>query len=484
MRGQWETGDIGAARIAVFRGIPYAQAPVGALRYGAPQPRAAWQDELDATRFGATPQRGDAGITLIPEQSIPGEDTLNVNVWTPSPDLAARLPVVVWIHGGGFVSGSPASSWYDGGAFARDGVVLVSFSYRLGFVGFGVLDGATANRGVLDWIAALRWVQTEIGAFGGDPSRVTIAGQSAGGGAVLTLLGCPSAAGLFHRAFAMSAVLADPSEDAARRRTARLARLARVTPDVEGFAALSEERLLELQPRIAAPAPGSLVRDLHRLLREGLPLGPTVDGEVVVTGTGQAVAAGTNAGVPLVLGSTRDELAGLLRPGGLLDRTPGRLLLRLLGARAAELAHWRRASGPVSGSAQLLGRYATDRELRSLVPWVAALRGADANAGPTWTYSFDWHADRPATAGHCIDVPFVFDRLAAPGVERVAGAAPPQPLADAVHGALVAFASSGDPGWSPDPDGSGPSRIFDLPLREESGAYAAAQALRPATPPR
>lgn len=478
VRGQWAAVADDGPTVAVFRGIPYAQAPVGRLRFAAPAPRTTWQGELDATGFGATPQRGDAGITLIPEESIPGDDTLNVNVWTPSLDPEAPLPVVVWIHGGGFISGSPASSWYDGRAFARDGVVMVSLSYRLGFVGFGVLDGAAPNRGVLDWIAALRWVRDNIAAFGGDPGRVTIAGQSAGGGAVLTLLGCPAAADLFHGAWAMSAAVADPSEAAARHRTTRLARLAGVTPDVDGFAQVSEARLLELQPKVTAPAPGRLVRDLQTVLRDGLLLGPTVDGEVVVGDVEHAVTAGTNAAVPLVLGATHDELVGMFQPGGLLDHAPGRMLLRILGASSDEITQWLSASDPTSGTAELLGRYATDRELRSLVPHVAALRTAAEQAGPTWTYSFTWHADQPPRAGHCIDVPFVFDRLDAPGVERVAGAAPPQPLADAMHGALVAFATAGDPGWSVDENGNGPSRIFDLPIRETADAFADARTLR------
>ena len=133
-------------------------------------------------------------MTLIPEPSVPGESTLNVNVFTPAPATDAALPVLVYIHGGGYFAGSPASPWYDGAAFNRDGVVTVSISYRLGFDGFGWIADAPMNRGVLDWLLALEWVRDNIAAFGGDPARVTIAGQSAGGGAVLTLLGMPSGA--------------------------------------------------------------------------------------------------------------------------------------------------------------------------------------------------------------------------------------------------------------------------------------------------
>ena len=204
VRGAWR------GESAAFLGIPFAKAPVGDLRFAAPVRPDAWEGVRDALEFGATAQRGDPGVTLIPEPSIPGDATLNVNVFTPAPGTPdAALPVLVWIHGGGYFAGSPASPWYDGRAFNRDGVVTVSVSYRLGFDGFGHIDGAPSNRGVRDWLAALEWVQENIAAFGGDPSRVTIAGQSAGGGAVLTLLGMPQAQHLFHAVWSLSGATAD-----------------------------------------------------------------------------------------------------------------------------------------------------------------------------------------------------------------------------------------------------------------------------------
>lgn len=446
------------SEVAVFRGIPYAEPPVGPLRFAAPRPRAPWAGTLDGTTFGPTPLRGDAGLTLIPEHTVPGGNTLSVNVWTPEPDPAASMPVVVWIHGGGFISGSPASPWYDGRSFARDGVVLVTLSYRLGFTGFGWIDGASPNRGVLDWICALEWVQTHIAAFGGDPGRVTIAGQSAGGGAVLTLLGAPDATGLFHGGYAMSAAVADPSVEDARERSRRLAKLADVPADLHGFTRLSESRILELQPKITTPAAPHLLHELHGLLRDGLMLGPLADGEIVPHDALAAATTGVNAGVPLVMGTTAGELLGLFRPGTLFDRMPRRATLRALGASTEAADRWL-ADPTVQATGStvvMLGHFATDSVFRSWVPRVAAGRGA-SGAGPTWSYSFTWHADEPPQAGHCIDIPFVFDRLDARGVERVAGEDPPQELADAVHGALVRFAKSGEPGWSPDDAGAGPS---------------------------
>ncbi|WP_431797054.1 carboxylesterase family protein [Microbacterium kunmingense] len=222
VRGRWrgEPGDPGAS--AAFLGIPFAEPPVGERRFAAPVPVPPWDGVRDATAYGATAQRGDTGITLIPEPSVEGDSTLNVNVFTPRPgDTDAALPVLVYIHGGGFTSGSPASPWYDGRAFNRDGVVTVSISYRLGFDGFGEIPDAPTNRGVRDWLAALEWVQRHIRDFGGDPTRVTIAGQSAGGAAVLTLLGMPAAQHLFHSAWRCRRLSAtSPQNSLARARSA------------------------------------------------------------------------------------------------------------------------------------------------------------------------------------------------------------------------------------------------------------------------
>lgn len=463
---------------AVFRGIPYAEPPVGTLRFAAPVPRAPWQDTLDAAHFGPTPQRGETGITLIPEHTVPGDDTLSVNVWTPTLDPAAKLPVVVWIHGGGFISGSPASPWYDGRAFARDGVVLVTLSYRLGFKGFGWIDDAVPNRGVLDWICALKWVRHNIAAFGGDPAKVTIAGQSAGGGAVLTLLGAPGAVGLFRAAYAMSAAVADPSIEAARHRSQHLARLAGVPESAQGFGSVDEARILELQSRISRPEAPHLLHDVHELLRDGLMIGPVADGRIVPGDTLDALSQGVNAAVPLVLGTTDGELDGLFEPRGILDHAPRKALLRALGATAEAAAAW--LATPLAlatdNTLELLGHYATDAVFHSWVPRAAAARAA-AGAGPTWSYRFLWHADDPPQAGHCIDLPFVFDRLDAPGVEPIAGSRPPQALAGAVHGALVSFSKTLDPGWPADLAGLGPSRLFDSPAREVADAYVSARAL-------
>lgn len=444
---------------AAFLGIPFAKPPVGPLRYAAPAPVDPWEGVRDATAYGPTAQRGDTGITLIPEPSVPGESTLNVNVFTPCPDPAGALPVLVYIHGGGFVSGSPASPWYDGAAFAADGVVTVTISYRLGFDGFGYIEGAPHNRGVRDWLAALEWVQRNIAAFGGDPGRVTIAGQSAGGGAVLTLLGMPAAQHLFHAAWSISGALGDVPLDRARERAARLAALAGVTADRHGFATVDELRLLELQQQAEYPASGDRLGPVKAMLDDGLSWGPMIDGELIEQPTIASIRAGHGAGKPLVLGATDDEFTMVLdRFRRHLALVPAAFALARLGVPrdvrrgylAANRAQRRR------GTAAVLGRFVTDRVFRSLVARVAAARGA----APTWAYRFSWRSPVIGWACHCLDVPFFFDCLDADGVDAIAGRTPPHALAAAVHGAAAGFVRAGTPGWRAWSSAPGTTRMF------------------------
>jgi para-nitrobenzyl esterase len=442
VRGRWRDGS------AAFLGIPFAEPPVGPLRFAAPVPVRPWSGTRDATRHGPTPQRGALSeITLIPEPSIPGEDTLNVDVYTPSPGPAARLPVIVWIHGGGYVAGSPASPWYDGRAFNRDGVVTVCVSYRLGFDGFGWIDGAPSNRGVRDWLLALTWVQQNVAAFGGDPTQVTVAGQSAGGGAVLTLLGLAAAQPLFARIYSLSGALGDMPPAVAERRAQRLAELARVSPTLEGFRSVDELRLLELQRALGSgggPEDGSSdALAALTVTNDGLPFAPVVDGELVERPTLESLRAGVGADKPVVAGAAEDEI--LVVTPEVAARVepipPTRLLARLgLGLKATE-AYLAAHEGQPSPA--LLQDFLTDHVFRT-----PALRAANVRpAGSTWLYRFAWSSPTYGLAVHCVDVPFWFDGLDAERADALVGDRPPRALADEVHGAAVRFAHTGDPGW-------------------------------------
>ena len=460
VRGLWRGEPGSSESSAAFLGIPFAQAPVGDLRFAAPVPPEPWDGVRDALDYGATAQRGDPGVTLIPEPSIPGEATLNVNVFTPVPgDPAAALPVLVWIHGGGFIGGSPASPWYDGRAFNRDGVVTVTISYRLGFDGFGHIAGAPSNRGVRDWLAALEWVRDNVTAFGGDPGRVTIAGQSAGGGAVLTLLGMPAAQHLFHSAWALSAALADVDRERARTLSAKLAHLAGVSPTRDGFASVPEETIRELQDKAVMPDSRDPLAGVHILLQEGLSWGPAVDGDLITQRTIASIRAGVGSDKPLVLGTTDDEFT-MVTDGvkGKLRFVPVGLALGRLRTtpevRRAYLAA--NASQRRKGTAAVLGRFVTDMVFRSGVVRVADAR----DSAPTWVYRFSWASPTRTWALHCLDVPFWFDCLDADGVAEIAGDAPPRRLADAVHGSAVALTREGAPGWPAWSEESRLTRVF------------------------
>lgn len=474
VRGRWRptTGGRGAARSAAFLGIPFAEAPIGDLRFRAPVPKAPWEGVLDALEFAATAQRGDPGVTLIPEPSVEGDSTLNVNVFTPDP-TAAGLPVLVWIHGGGYFAGSPASPWYDGRNFNRDGVVTVSISYRLGFDGFGWIEDAPSNRGVRDWLLALEWVQQNIASFGGDPGRVTIAGQSAGGGAVLTLLGMEAAQHLFHGVYAISGALGDVSAPRAEAFGRALAAAAGVDPTVAGLSTVSEDRLLALQKKATQLGPSSMTT----MIDEGLPLGPVIDGDLLVRPTPESLRAGVGADKPLVIGAADDEftMAFTGSAAKALRWVPQAALLNRLGLQGSIRAEYVAANADVArlGKARLAGRVLTDRMFRATVPRIAADRG-DA---PTWLYRFSWPSGHFGFAEHCLDVPFFFDCLDGPSMEALAGPNPPQQLADELHGAAVAFVTTGDPGWTPHQGDAGIVRVYDRPTRDVADAYASVKAL-------
>ncbi len=473
VRGRWRSDPDGRMpRSAAFLGIPFAEPPVGPLRFQAPVPHSPWQGVRDALGHGATAQRGDQGDTLIPEPSVEGDSTLNVNVFTPDP-AASELPVLVWIHGGGFTSGSPASPWYDGRAFARDGVVTVTLSYRLGFDGFGWIEDAPSNRGVRDWLLALEWVQQNIAAFGGDPRRVTIAGQSAGGGAVLTLLGMPAAQHLFHGVYAISSALTDVAASRAEAFGRRLAASAGGEPTVAGWSDVDEERVLALQKAATRVAP----QEMATLIDDGLTLGPVVDGDLIPRPTRESLRAGVGADKPLVLGATDDEFTMVF--GGAVAKAlrwvPRGLLLDRLGLDRSIRSEYLAANADVVrlGKSRLAGRVITDRLFRAGVLRVAADRGE----APTWVYRFSWPSGRFGFAEHCLDVPFFFDCLDGPGIEALAGPHPPQQLADEVHAGAVSFITSGDPGWPRHEGDAGVVRIYDARTRDEADAYATVRPL-------
>lgn len=388
-----------------FSAIPYAQPPVGELRFSPPVP-AGWRGRFDATRPGpVAPQlpsrlRGAMGDFDAPQS----EDCLHLTVWTPAAD-ARRRPVVVWLHGGAWQSGGGALDWYAGARLAARGdVVVVAPNYRLAALGWLAIPGETANVGLLDQELALAWVAEHIEAFGGDPDQVTVMGQSAGGMSIACML---MRQPKFHRAILQSASLGRGFRSAAQARE-----IAGVFLRAAGAESLEDARRLPcealLQAQQAAPVTEWLAAEgANRSL-----FGPVADGDVLPLLADQALAAASGR-VDAIVGYTRDEMAAF---GG--------------GAGAAT-AEW---------GDQVFGAPARQ--------WAADARAAGRRA---WAYRFDFAPTDNLRACHCIELPFVFDSLDAfadapmvRGVRRDDA----RRLVDSMQQAWIAFIREGDPGWA------------------------------------
>jgi para-nitrobenzyl esterase len=446
-----------AAGIVSFKGIPYARPPFGADRFRPPHPVEPWSGVRDALAFGPkSPQPTyppQVAQLIPPEVGGSGEDCLRLNLWTPELGSAGR-PVMVWIPGGMFGYHATGSSpWYDGSSFARDGVVCVTINYRVGADGFLSLGEGGANRGLLDQVAALAWVRDNIAGFGGDPDNVTIFGESAGAMSVGTLLGMPRADGLFRRAIAQSgaahhAISAATAGLVAQRLADRLG----VSATRDAMAAVPLDRLLAAQPALEAdlgthPDPARWGPEVALAM---MPWQPVIDGDTLPESPLARVAAGGAADVDLLVGTNLDEHRLFLVSVGAIDGVTPEALARLAAAYwlpvEPALAAYR-AARPDATPGDLLAAIQTDWFWR-----IPAIRLADAHAtgrASTRMYEFAWRS--PALGGrlgacHALEIPFVFDTLGN-GTESLLGVDPPQPLADAMHAAWVAFATNGDAGW-------------------------------------
>ena len=466
VRGLTLEADASARRandVHIFRGVPFANTTAGEGRFRPPGREAAWDGIRDATANGPVAPQAPSPLEAMFGSGplVTSEDCLNLNVWTPGCDAGAR-PVMVWIHGGGFVNGSGTSPWYDGSRFAANhDVVVVTLNYRLGAFGYlhlaGVSDAdpsLSSNCGLLDQIAALEWVRDGIAAFGGDPGNVTVFGESAGAMSVGALLGTPSGAGLFRRTILQSGAASNVTPAAAATRTAGalLDELGLATDDV-GIKALREVTADVLLK--ASDVVGN-----RGLVDNGLPYQPIIDGSTLPSHPHEAMRNGASAGVDVLIGTNRDEMRLFLLLDSSLDgATRDRLADRarpVLGDRSSEVMDAYIANHPGQPMSEVWPDIATDMAFR----WpMAQLLAAASGDGRLWAYEFMWPT--PVFGGrlkscHALEIPFVFDNLDQQGAGMFTGDGPErQAIAEVLNTTWANFARTGDPNApAPIPHGS------------------------------
>jgi para-nitrobenzyl esterase len=433
-----------------FRGIPYAAAPEGELRFAEPVPPPAWEGVRDAREAGPTaPQRRREipGLDLSAVVGTgwqPGPEYLTADVWTPDP-AAENLPVLVFVHGGAFIGGTGSAPVYDGTAFTRGGAVLVTVQYRLGVDGFLPLAGGATNLGLRDQLAALRWVRENSTAFGGDPANVTLFGESAGAISVACLLGSPLSAGLFRRAIVQSGHANMVRGRAELERVTRVVadRLG-VEPTAEAFRKLSTEQLLDAQDALLKPGGGPDLRGEDGRDRSfGLsPFLPLVGDDVLPDHPAEAIRKGAGAGVDLVAGTCREEMLLYFGPTGLVDVLTEDQAVAMLSASHPDAAGVLKSYGLGDGrkAGEVFVEAMTDLVFRDGVKELVA-----NHQGRSFRYEFEWRSPLLG-ACHGMELPFVFDSLDESAA--IVGEDPPAELAREVNGAWTRFAATGDPGWA------------------------------------
>lgn len=448
--------------VDVFLGVPFAAPPVGERRFRPPAPVTPWTGVRDCLEYGPIPPQGEAG-PIDPVMGVGGrpqdEDCLTLNVWTPACD-DARRPVLVWLYGGGFSGGCSAAPWSEGLRLAARDAVVVTCNYRVGALGFLYLAPTlgepyleAGNVGLLDTVAALQWVKENVASFGGDPDRVTVFGESAGGVAAALLLTVPAARGLFHRAVVESGGLHTAHED-----PAEADRVTGVVLEELGLTRAEAAKLVDV------PVDELLAAQLRTLMRLGseqfgkppepkftMSIQPVADG-VVVPGPGpllDAVAAGS-PDVELLVGWNRDELNlsghlmyGTELPQEVLDVNAASIFGGDAAGKAALDVY--RAQFPDATPMDLFLAIETDRCVR-----IPITRLAEHHPGPAYSYWFTLEGTGMGTVmgpAHSLEIPFVFDNLDAAGVETMLGPTTPEgrTLAARMSSAWVAFAADGVP---------------------------------------
>ena len=429
-----------------FLGVRYASAQ----RFAIAEPEKPWSEPRDARSHGPICHQEPGLIESAMGGSLPpmAEDCLSLSVHAPG-DGRTGLPVLVWIHGGGFLNGSGSSPWYDGASLARRGVVVVSINYRLGVFGFW----RTNNLGIGDQIEALRWVRRNIEGFGGDPDNVTIFGESAGGSSVVALMASPDARGLFRRVWSMSPSIGQyRSRERADLHAARFLELAGVADD-DALSSMTAEQLLDVQKKVIGES--SRAYDFFS---------PTASGAYL---PGNIVDLAASSDVQLVVGTTRDEnrLFGAFAPEAqsMTEAKMHDMVGAMLSGNSAAVDVYRRHR-PGETDAQIVMAAQSDEGFRQRAIRLAAKH--TANGGRSHMYWFTWPT--PAFGGvlgscHAVDIPFTFDNLDAAGISMFTGDGPERvAVAEDVSAQLVSFATDGSVDWPRFCLDRRATRVFDV----------------------
>jgi para-nitrobenzyl esterase len=482
--------------VLYFKGIPYAAPPVGAARFKPPTKPAPWSGMRDATRFGARAMQKEGGAMNLappiqavfadpPAQPV-SEDCLYLNVWTPAVDDGGDRPVMVWLHGGAFISGNGSQPRVDGTRLAAKGnVVVVTLNHRLGAFGYlylaelgGAEYAASGNPGMLDIVAALEWVRDNIEKFGGDPDNVTLFGESGGGAKACTLMAMPAARGLFHKAIVQSGPSVETMDAAAATATARQVMKELGAASVPDVVAAPAEKLLAAQNAVLARI-GALSFANRR--KQGF--NPVIDGATLPGGPFAPAAPAIAADIPLLIGTNRDEVNLFFGMApwaeGLSEDKLRDAARQFLGDRTDAIVAAYRAARPDASPRDLVLSIATDQSIR-LPSLTIAERKVAQHGAPVYVYLFTWATpvvDGRLGACHALEIPFVFDNL---DKTRLTGDSPTRGvLADAMSRAWIEFAykdnpnHGGIPYWPAYNTAERPTMIFDLQCRVENDPLGA-----------